>query len=253
MLVVIPVSSHDADLIEPFSRAVCFFGLYKKHELLIVSRPSDHAFAKLLFSKIKSQFKNSKIYVFKENGKLGWPFGPNHYWKSTIEYLIESKNKLPWYWMELDCTPIEELWLDKISTEYKDCKSPFLGMMGNFRGIKKTKKNQYFLGCGVYPADIDFYFKSWRLLDEFNKEPFDVYCSKSFLKNVYRSKLMQNCFRTLEFRCTNKGIMGVSRNPYESICFNGSVVEKNIVIVHGCIDGSLSNLICGGLEIYKEN
>jgi hypothetical protein len=253
MLVVVPVSSHDSDLIEPFSKAICFFGIYKKHELLIVSRPSDKDLAEILFLKIKNQFKVSKIHIFKKNGKLGWPFGPNHYWKSTIEFLIKSKNKKPWYWMELDCTPVDENWLDKIDLEYKNCKTPFLGMIGNLSRRKKSDRNKYFLGCGVYPADIDVHFKEWRIVDQFNCVPFDLFCSYFFLKKASKSKLMKNCFRVSDFRCTNEGIRGINKVPYDSIYKYDSVIKKNIVVVHGCNDGSLSNLVCGGAEIYKTN
>jgi hypothetical protein len=253
MLVVVPVSSHDKNLIDFFSKSICFFGPYKKHDLLIVSRPSDKKFAKKLFKKISDCFNTSSIYTFKQDGALGWPIGPNFYWKSTIEYLICSKNKSPWLWMELDCTPVDEGWLDRVYLEYKNCKKPFLGMVEDLSREKKNKRNKYFLGSGIYPADMDIYFREWRLVDKFSDVPFDLFCSCFFLKNACKSKLMQNCFRVSDFRCTNNGIRGINKVPYDSIYKYDSVIKKNIVLVHGCNDGSLSNLICGGIEIYKPN
>jgi hypothetical protein len=253
MLVIVPVSNHDASLIDFFSESICFFGPYKSYKLLIVSRPSDKQLANILFKKIYKQFETSDIHIFNEDGIVGWPSGPNHFWKSTISFLIETKNKSPWYWMELDCTPVQENWLNSIFFEYKNCKKPFLGMIEDFSRLKKSKKNKYFLGSGIYPADIDSYFKEWRLVDKLLEIPFDLYCSNFFLKKVHKTNLMQNCFRVSDFRCTNYGIRGINKVPYDSIYNYDSFIKKDVVVVHGCNDGSLSTLICRGMEMYKTN
>ena len=87
MLIVIPVSVTDEKLINDFSDCLNHFGPYSNHELLVVSRPSDILHAVNLLNRIKSKFKTIDIHAFPEDGKRGWPQGPNFYWQETIKYL----------------------------------------------------------------------------------------------------------------------------------------------------------------------
>ncbi|NBQ48139.1 MAG: hypothetical protein EBU33_06775 [Sphingobacteriia bacterium] len=125
MLVVIPVSSHDASLVDDFCRAIEFFGPHEDHEVMVVSRPMDQAYARAVLSRVDGSFGESSLCLFNEDGPQGWPQGPNFYWSQTIKYLKSQKNALPWFWMELDTTPVEEGWLDELEGEYIKSGLPF--------------------------------------------------------------------------------------------------------------------------------
>ena len=250
MLLVVPVSSHDAGLIDSFCDSICFFEPYTNHSLLVISRPNDAKHAKLVYSRISKSFLNSSIHIFNKNGNIGWPCGPNFYWKNCIDYLLKVKNSIPWYWMEMDSCPIKEGWLDNLEREYFQCKKPFLGMIDNINRYDSNGDVPFLVGSGVYPGDISIFYDSWREVEYFDIA-FDVLCSSEVIKNCAESKIMKNCFRAKDFRCTNNGIQSINKRRVYNSLFDLEISDE-IAIVHGCIDGSLSRLICGGSNMQKK-
>lgn len=245
MLVVVPVSKHDWVLAEPFCNIVSFFAPYKNHSLLVLSNPSDKQYADYIFDRISSYFLKSDIYIFDKDAPTGWPLGPNFYWKQCISYLININNTTPWYWMELDSTPITNNWLDLVDGEYESCNKPFMGMIQ--KPIDRFDGPPYLVGSSIYPANISLFYNSWHEVEHI-KVPFDVACSDHVINLCHESKLMKNCFRVSDFRCTNNGIRGKTMKASYCRFKYDSIIEDNVAVVHGCVDGTLAKLLLGKLE-----
>jgi len=231
MLVVVPVSSHDEPLIEDFCDIVRFFSLYKSHSLLVVHRPFDVKFGQTVFERLNRKFGESTIFEFPENGPIGWPSGPNHYWSETIKYLESKKNKMPWFWMEMDTTPIENNWLNSLSKEYELCGKLCLGSLIQLPGSSCPHLD----GVAVYPPDLRKICNSWKSISP--EIAFDVWCREEIHKQSIQSKIIQQNFRSTNYMCTNSGLIGDSKKK------QNSVVRKECMVVHGCVDGSLARLI----------
>ena len=247
MKIVIPVSNHDEDLIDDFCNVVEFLGPYLNHELLIVCRPSDIEFGLKIFNRLKKSFKNPIFYKFKEDGTYGWPQGPNHYWKQTIEYLIKTDNQLPWFWLEIDCTPVKNDWLDLLEDEYNSCGTKCLGMVQLLTSINKITREEtdtyHLVGVAIYPPDFHKICSSWKELND-DSFAFDVHCQNEIMVSSTNSKLMQQSFRTHSYDCTDVGLKGVYDDPRQFKYKFDRPIEKDVVVVHGCNDGSLAQIIC---------
>jgi hypothetical protein len=238
MLVVVPVSSHDSELIEDFCDILNFFSPYKNHDLLVVSRPSDISHSQRAFESIKGVFRSAKLYTFTENGPLGWPQGPNFYWHQTITYLRDSGNLLPWFWMEMDITPIEEGWLEAFETEYSEAGKKCLGVIQPNVGATTS----HLVGIAVYPPDISSICDSW--VHVYGSDvAFDVACQHELVPESANSKLLQHNFRTRDYRCTNLGFRGIDVEIRQNGVRFDKLVQSETMLVHGCTDGSLARLI----------
>lgn len=244
MLLVVPVSKHDEGLLEDFCGAVNFFGSYTEHHLLIVTRPSDASVAQKMAALLTNgQFKTIETFVFSEDGPKGWPQGPNFYWTETILYLAESKNTLPWFWMEMDTTPVDEGWLNDLETEYRSTGALCLGVLqkGEFEVAP------HLAGVAVYPPRLDLAVQSWRYAVSSNTA-FDVFCASELVPITTQSKILQHNFRTGGYRCTKDGIRGtdLQRSPVGDSF--ASPVKPETRLVHGCNDGSLARIFTNKLN-----
>ena len=246
MLIVIPVSESDSNLSDDFCNALKFFGDYKQHDLLVVSRPSDSLHAVKVFSHLGSLFKKCNIHFFESDGVRGWPSGPNFYWKKTIEYLKSTNNTLPWLWMELDMTPVKFKWIDALEFYYKKSNKPCMGYLQDTTTLTASQKvvkiGSHLVGAAIYPADISSCCTIWQYVDEINIA-FDVLCQNELVANSTHSDLFQHNFRTKNYRARHGLIVGEDHNNFPDGMRFDEPLSDNVVIVHGCDDGSLSKVI----------
>ena len=189
---------------------------------------------------LNNLFSDTQIHIFDQNGTYGWPQGPNHYWKQTIKYLETSNNKLPWLWMELDCTPIKKNWIDLLEKEYQGYESKCLGMIQPF--ILVDKHTEHLVGVAIYPANFNTICNSWRDLDD-DSLAFDVHCQSEIISISINSKLMQHNFRTYNYIINNEIISGEIKEIRNAKYNFHRPIEDGVVLVHGCDDGSLAKVI----------
>lgn len=75
----------------------------------------------------------------------GWPFGANHAWKRTVDFIDHFKLGA-FLFMEADAVALYPEWLDDIDDEYKAAGKPFMG----FREYKTNAERTHMNGVGVY-------------------------------------------------------------------------------------------------------
>jgi hypothetical protein len=254
MLVVIPISKTDENLPHSFCRIMNFFGPYLNHEVLFTYKKSDQKLADEIKQKISCLFKNSSDCIINENTKQGWPVGPNSYWQQTIIYLRNIKNKNPWYWMELDVTPLKDEWLDELQEDYINTALPFFGCVSESSYFYPS----HLSGCSVYPADISEYNNNWKWVHNSNMA-FDILCSGEIMKYlVFDSYKMLNFFKTEKYKFNKKNKtfdMQKINMPFD----NGrekDIEKKEIVLGfsllhHGCKDGSLAEEVMENYDYYE--
>jgi len=211
MKIIIPVSEHDEPQKNSFINVLSFLGNQGDHQLLVVARPKDKTYASDLFNKIKLLFpENNNLYIFDDNGPEGWPLGPNFYWKKTIDYLIQTNNKDPWFWMELDCLPLKRNWCDLLEEEYKKTRKPFVGCIEDSTIITSKgillKVGEHLAGTAIYPANIDRWCSNWKYVDTVSKA-FDVLCSWEITKKSFHTNLILHNFRTNNYKIKDKIII----------------------------------------------
>lgn len=239
MLIVVPVSKHDAQLSEDFCAVINFFAPYRGHSLLVIGNPSARLHIENIYFKIEDKFDRSAMHLFEADAPEGWPAGPNFYFKKTIEYLRAVGNKSHWFWMELDVTPVADNWLDCLERGYLDSDSKCMGFI---QEATETIKKRHLAGTAIYPKDLNAICS--KCTDDL-VFAFDYECSDQVLPHSMHSRLFQHNFRTCNYYCSSEGLVGVEEGGRrQGVNFN-KVVSKSAVVVHGCNDGSLARLIIG--------
>jgi hypothetical protein len=238
MLVVIPVSAHDSGLIADFCEIINFFAPYRGHRLLVVGCPSAQSYVEDVFSKISNKFDSSELHLFSAKSPVGWPEGPNFYFQKTVEHLRGGAHD--WFWMEMDCTPVADRWLDSLSQEYAECGKPCLGVIQDIR----SGEGIHLVGVAVYPKNFDEVCPDSLRVASFD-EAFDYYLRKELVPISAQSRLLQHNFRTHHYRCTHSGMLGVEEARRRDNVRFDVPVGREAAVVHGCNDGSLARLILG--------
>lgn len=268
MILVVPVSSTDDEVWNEFIAMFNLLGPYPNHELVVVNRPADFKHGRRVYRAIEDNgFKKTTHFTFDEDGRRGWPGGPNHYWRETVIYLqTEYINKdQPWLFLEMDMTPIKKGWADELEAEYRACGKPF---MGNLSWTTTTTADQeminlckHLVGAAIYPPDITPYSKVWTKVNQINTA-WDVLLQWELPQHAHDTELIQMCFRTCNYQkledINGKWIVkGEDREewPDENYTFSHPINIGTAVLVHGCNDGSLASLVyeeMTGEKLYVE-
>jgi hypothetical protein len=249
MLLVIPVSASDASLIDPVSKVISCFGPYPLHQLLVVGSASNWDRVNELSSKLGPLFKS--VGTYKIPGEVtGWPKGPNHYFRATVSHLFEnSMLDQPWYWFELDNTPLKPGWLDSLQVEYNLQSAVYMGVKHPTFYVDPNDnlvvRGHHMCGSGVYPKDFVGRSVLWRY-DE--GVAFDIWIQWEVVPSLHDTHLMQHNWKTQNYRRENGAIVcDPVEVPHPELVFNLDVRE-DAVVLHGCKDGSLARIVLDDLS-----
>lgn len=261
MILVVPVSHTDRDVVDGFIDAFKVFNSYEKHDLLVVCRPSDEIFAHEVYTQLTDtcSFRGSFLHVFEHDGIRGWPRGCNHYWTETVKFLHASNNTKPWLWLEMDMTPLRYGWADTLEQEYNTCGMPFLGNIANTTTVTSKRKviviGKHLVGAAIYPPNLNEYSDIWSYAPD-TAIAWDVLCQNDFAPHSYETKLIQHCYRTMNYKKHFNQVTG-------DVCVYGEPTIKdddlqyhaapiidfeNAVLVHGCEDDTLSKIVVNEVQ-----
>lgn len=258
MLIVLPVSKNDFNKplnVFGFIKAMRHFGPCHNHELLTVVRPDDVEYGKTVHESVKELFKESNFYIFEENGPTGWPQGPNFYWKSTIQYLKDNDNKLPWFWLELDTIPLKPNWADILEEEYNQVGSLCLGTVQDTTTVTSDQYRiiiaKHLQGTAVYPPRLDQHCSIWEYVEKL-PTAFDVICQWEIMPVTKDTKLIQQGFRTLNYKIQQDPyrIQGEDNGDMNGVVSYNDPLNPKAVLHHGCKDTSLANIVTSPEYVY---
>jgi hypothetical protein len=164
-----------------------------------------------------------------------------------------------WFWCELDCTPLKAGWLDDIE---KLCnhvrvqalrdRAPQPQFFGGrehtyqeFRGelIPFEQAGQHMAPCGVYPSNMVDWVITVRAIAATNI-PWYTFIQWYVLESLHDTDLIQNNWKTDTYERQPDGRITCKSkaNWAWDVHFNADV-SPDAVLVHGCKDGSLTDLL----------
>jgi len=214
----------------------------------MVGNPSDVSYINAVYGLIEDLFPKKKIHIFNEDGPRGWPEGPNFYWKQTIEYLKWEENKLPWFWMELDCVPLKPNWANILEQEYIKNNKPCMGTVQDTTTITKDMYRivigKHLQGTAIYPPRVDEICSIWQYVDQL-PTAFDVITQWEIMPNTADTKLIQQGFRTHKYKLHFNPfkIQGEDNGDQGGAVSYNTPLNREAVIHHGCKDSSLADII----------
>ncbi len=251
MLIVIPVSKSDEQMMDPTTELITKLGGCFNHDVLVVGSIDCELLVNKLVGDLRPQFRSASAYLF-PCAVTGWPLGPNAYFRSTVSYLCyESGNTQPWYWFELDNTPLKSGWADTLQHAYNETGAVFMGAKHptfySDSGGKLIIKGHHMAGTGIYPSNFTDHSTLWKFEEGI---AFDVWIQWEVIKGgLTDTPLIQHNWKTLNYRFEDGSVVcdNTLPLPHPDLRFNHPLRE-DAVILHGCKDNSLTELILNSLS-----
>lgn len=200
--VVIPFWKGDADLAVQLLEWVSDLGGCKKYDCVLITDPKTSSNSNPEPEKVseiqrlaKKNFKTvQQIWTpyrrRRIDGSSDWPVNANWAFFCTAMFFAMSKSNA-FLWLEPDCVPIKEGWLDAIEEEYSKCGKPMLGpvLQTNMPSANPTYMN----GTSVFNASCLRYFDS-AMVDFLNGagHAFDVAAAAQVIPHAHPTRLIQH-------------------------------------------------------------
>lgn len=264
MRIVIPVSVSDADLLQPFIQALDHFKCLENHFVTIVPTPSAIHMAEEIARTIKPFCPQLDIQPMPYDPIGGYFKAPNTIFAHAANRLNQLQNTMPWFWMELDCIPVQKFWADKLANEYARINRPFVGWVNPLKQKidnvwRDIKGDSMMMGCAIYPADMlrrDRIYTLWKdlgMVVSSTPDPFDRYLRHAMTAenggSLAHTDLIGDRWRTknyaVNFVCQNA-------NTEEFGWDHSQSDVSRSVVIHGVRDGSLTRLVLEGSPMVTQ-
>lgn len=252
MLIVLPISKHDAKFLPNFAKVLAKLGGARNAEALIVSSHDNEDLIEQYRFSVEEQFSKVHTYGFTAQGPSGWPRSCNHYFIQTA-FHVESKflKHKCFYYLELDTLPLKKGWYEALLTEYNLSQKPFMGVKeptylrpagADPNDLKVVVKGHHMVGTGVYPTRLSAHSVLYRYN---HPGPWDVEMQWEVVPKMHPTQLIQHNWGTLNYRIEN-GVVVCDDIPDKPKCITHSKpVRQDACLLHGCKDDSLANLVLG--------
>ena len=260
MNLVIPTSRFDTKLLPDLAKVIKKFGPYKGHNLIVVPTETAVQEANDFCATIATLFDNAVVEPVVLNIE-GWPIAPNRQWREIALLMQRKYADGPWFLMEPDVTPVADLWLQAIDTEYKKSGKPYMGCLVPTRHVRRlpdgrterTTLGEHMVGgVAVYPPDAAARSVLIAALDRQMVwareplEPYDVRMRMEIVPHAIHSNAICHRWGTVNYAKDGDTVTcSPSPNNPEGTDHSGPVPAGTLV-VHGCKDGSLAKLVLGG-------
>ena len=258
MKIAIPVSAHDKHLLPDLTECLLKLGGLEEHPVVFFPTPAakDTAYE-------HAERLGAETYPLTQDFEGGAPVACNRHFASVVFALAKMGNTDPFLWMEADMLPRTPRWADKLFEDYRYGGTPFRGVIVNtpfnVNGkIAFRDNDQMMMGTGIYPPNMERDERIKPLLLDLAKpfsmnprEPFDVYLRWPILNiGVPHTELIADMWSTQNYRSTPEGIVCESVDHGDRVVRpRGGLVSSKAVLIHGCKDGSLADIILGRGQI----
>lgn len=185
LLCVIPYCAKDYKQTQALLDWCEELGGCEQHSCLLVA---DAAIAKderiVLLTAAKKCFRHASTLPIVAK-PVGFP--PNRMFLGAAEHIYQTA-KFPWLWLEPDCIPLKEGWLDALAVEYAASPKRFLGthVTADQPGLPKV----HLAGCAVYPADA---FPLYNTMERIKTEivAWDMEAANAVVPRSHHTALIQ--------------------------------------------------------------
>lgn len=258
MKILIPVTQHDVHRLPYMVKALIHFGGLMDHSVVFVATPSCVIDAQNAADELRSHCLEVLVKQTTYEYTFGLYADVNMLFGFAVRMLAQIGNKDPFLWMELDARPIDYGWANTLLREYKQKGRACLGNVVDLprvRGemLEPITGDRMMMAVGIYPPGLERHEQTQPLINDLGKPPprnpeapFDVYMRGALhLIGVANTNLISDQWNTGNYRKTNDGIT-CEPLPFHRIVRNrGGLVNKEAVLIHGCKDDSLDELLFG--------
>lgn len=254
MLLAIPVSASDASKLPKTAAIFKKFGPYAGFPCAIFARRDCENEARVFAEEIKPLFSNLDIHVLDFHAKNATEAAAKHF-RLVAQKVSESYTAGPWYFYELDNTPVQPGWLTKLQREHHESGKAHMGAIVPTRGWEiqpdGTRKpafgDPHMVGTGIYHHAL---FSKSAIISQIDRvmpwagplEPFDIRLRYEVVPHAHNTILIQHNWNTGNYRLEGSKIVcdDLSGSPETN---HAKPYDGHAVVVHGCKDGTLADLV----------
>lgn len=267
MLLAIPVSASDASKLPKIAELFKKFGPYAGFPCAIFSRRECENEARKFAEEIKPLFSALDIHILDFHAKNSTEAAGKHF-RLVAEKVAASYTAGPWYFFELDNTPVQPGWLAKLQREHHESGKAHMGAIVPTRGWeinphdgsrKPAMGEPHMVGTGIYHHAMFLKSSVIRQIERVMPwagplEPFDIRLRHEIVPHAHNTILIQHNWNTGNYRLEGGKIVcdDLSGSPETS---HAKPYDGHAVVVHGCKDGTLAELVLadkiGGVKIEK--
>lgn len=251
MRILIPTSLADVHLLPDFVELYCRLGgtpnqsvyLFPTSEVLTEARAASVRMAPFA--------KSLQVIPWEMDNKHPWPAAGNFMFQHCVAEMEARGDSEPFYYMELDNTPLEPGWGDKLANGYTLSGCKWMGTTVPMRQklpngqIVVDEQDHFMIGTGIYPQNFTKLCEGMYKFAKFDA-PWDMTIRFYTRRSLHNTKLIQHRWRTQNYRAEGDQII-CDNAPNDHGTDNAGPVSPDAVVIHGCKDGSLARLIISRL------
>ena len=273
MKIVIAVCKKDLPLAESQAQLIKKLGGLQAHSCLLVVAPEANRLEGKLADTLASAFPRFERHILQggvrepsEADRINHPqphvLPANQMFQATVKHLIATGNKEEWFWMEPDCTPLNDRWADELTRDYLTAnafKKVFLGPLAprtefirNAKGGWELKVHQgqtFMVGTSVYPPNLNQHSGLWS---QAKATPWDALMQWETAKLGQETRKIVHNHGTANYKVAEPMLPGKDGvlscevvNPW-GISTETLRIPADALIIHGCKDDTLINLVSSG-------
>lgn len=253
MKIAIPVSAHDKHLLPDLTECLLKFGGLEEFPVILFPTPAAKDAAYEAAERLGAQ-----THVLGQDFYGGAPIACNNHFSAVVFALGSMGNTEPFLWMEADMLPRVPRWAALLQEDYRMGGTPFRGAVVDTPYDENGKivyrdNDRMLMGTGIYPANMERDERIKPLIVDLAKPssmnpniPFDVYLRwPIYHMGVSHTELISDMWATRNYRMEGANLVCDSVKHDRVVRERGGPVSTKAVLVHGCKDGSLADIILG--------
>lgn len=271
MKLVVPVTSFDLKLLEPFTSVLEYWGGLEDFDILFVPSSAVILEVEPFVDRLRLIAKSANVFNVGYNEAGRWPDGPNRHWAHTVYKMDEA---VPagqagdcWLWHELDMFAIQAGAYKSIVNKHLQGAKFFTGKVvatphrdgaGNITYHPNGKEDVMMMGCAVYPSGMsknaEFRAMAEGLVNGSagiagspQMNGWDVELRYFFKKKGWtHTDLIGDRWNTINYRLEDgKLACDAGPTPFKNRSHNTTDIT-GAALLHGCKCDSLAKLILSG-------
>lgn len=266
MKIALPVTTHDQARFKLRNDLLLQFGGLLDHSALIIHSPGAKKVAQEEYDRLSSLFGHIDIVqTTTDLNNVKAVVNQNVMFYATVMNLARLRNSEPWIYLEADAAPTQKDWANRLQNAYRASGQPYFGNLVEMPVIRngvleENTGETMMMGVGIYPpnmTDLDNNIRA--LVIDLGKQgnnpgvPFDVYLrGEQRMAGWANTDLIADQWNTQSYRAVDGGFQCIPA-PIDRLVRNrGGFVSSKALVIHGCKDNSLYELLKGNkLEPVK--
>ena len=254
LLMVLPICDKEIEQASHLVKWMRMLGGMEEKRILVVPSWKARWDIPPILNSLRTTFGTVEVWYPPLDDDSGWPVSSNSVFYQVMEYLDSDPD--PKFWWECDVCPLREGYWAALEKEYAEAGKPYMGTINQSRMMTtrdgvvvegrprprgyKFLIGHHLVGAGIYPADFWQRCEGVRHLSDM---AFDIQLGPEIKPYAHDTPLLAHRWQTCRYRRNEEGLLTMDDVDPDDNLYSGRVIPPEAVVVHGCKDTSLIDLL----------